>query len=241
MHIPPTFHCSPHPPRSLSRKFRAVHTDFKMSIVTLSGNAKRAKKRIKPRFPRTPFRGRRLSLGAHGEPGVGGRRRRRRTLGPTGCCASPQKRQRRDGQAFGTPRCASPVRALPAPGDRRGGGAGDPRPAEPYLPLPLQASVYSGAYAVARGAGEELPESMRADLPSMSRNPRPAASLKPGAAQPSLRRRRNSRDRGVTLLPPPPRPPPPASPAWRSWILPSWRKRRGIAVQAARTRAALRQ
>lgn len=57
----------------------------------------------------------------------------------------------------------------------------------------------------------------------------------------SLRRRRSSGNRGVTLLPPTPRPPPPASPAWRSGILPSRRKRRGIAVQPARARAALRQ
>lgn len=62
-----------------------------------------------------------------------------------------------------------------------------------------------------------------------------------GSRSRSLRGRRSSRDRGVTLLPPPPRPPPPASPAWRSWILPSRRKRRGIAVQAARARAARRQ
>lgn len=50
------------------------------------------------------------------------------------------------------------------------------------LPLPLLASVYSGVYAVARGAGEELPVSPRADLLSMARNPGPAAFLKPAAA-----------------------------------------------------------
>lgn len=70
----------------------------------------------------------------------------------------------------------------PGPGDRQGGGAGDPGPAEPYLPLPLLASVYSGVYAVARGAAEELLESPRADLLSMARNPGPAASLKAAAA-----------------------------------------------------------
>lgn len=50
------------------------------------------------------------------------------------------------------------------------------------LPLPLLASVYSGVYAVARGAAEELLESPRADLLSMARNPGPAASLKAAAA-----------------------------------------------------------
>lgn len=51
------------------------------------------------------------------------------------------------------------------------------------LPLPLLASVYSGVYAMARGAGAgaELLESPRADLLSMARNPRPAAALNSAA------------------------------------------------------------
>lgn len=57
-----------------------------------------------------------------------------------------------------------------------------PATRQPYLPLPLPASVYSGVYAVARGAGAELLESPLADLFSMTRNLRPAADLKPAAA-----------------------------------------------------------
>lgn len=140
MHIPSIFHYGPRPPR---RKFTAVHTDFKRSIVNLPGNTKWVKRDQTP-IPKDPFSWKkRLSLGRVGRTSAG-RRRRRRTLGPTGCCASQLKTPAKGRPGLQDAKVRKSGLRPPGPWDRQGGGAGTRGPEEPYLPLPLPASVYSG-------------------------------------------------------------------------------------------------
>lgn len=193
------------------------------------------------RFPRTLFRGRRLSLRVRADnpggeaPGEGGR------WDPRGCCASPQIKNASAGMAR-PPGCqgalagSAPSRPR-GPPRRRGWGPATGG----TLPSPPPPGV--GLLRCLRGG----PRSRRG-APGVPACGSPLHGQQPGtrrlfeaSGSRNLRRRRSSGDRGVTLLPLPPRPPPPASPAWRSGILPSRRKRRGIAVQPARARAALRQ
>lgn len=141
-------------------------------------------KGIKPLFLRTPFHGRRLSLGAlcMGElrregAGKGGR------WNPQDVVLLGKKTPAQGQPGLQDAKVRKSGLRPPGPWDRQGGGAGHPGLEEPYLPLPLLASVYSGVYAMARGAGAgaELLESPRADLLSMARNPRPAAALNSAA------------------------------------------------------------
>lgn len=83
-------------------------------------------KRIKPLFVRNPFHGRRLNLGALWE-NPGGKAPAKadaEIYRMLGFLAKKKKKQHRDGQASRTPRCASRVCALPAPGTAKEAGLG---------------------------------------------------------------------------------------------------------------------
>lgn len=196
-------------------------------------------RRIKPIFLRIPFRGRRLSLGAHWE-NPGGKAPAKADAGTHRMlCFSAKNAStrtarppRRQGAQVGS----EPSRPLGPP--RRRGWAPRTRGALPSPPPPSVGLLRCLSDGQRSGSGSGAPGVPACRSPLHGQEP---ATRCRSEFSGSLRRRRSSPGRGVTLLPPPSRPPPPASPAWRSWILPSRRKRRGIAARAARACAAPRQ
>lgn len=230
---------------------RIPHAAFPESLVLFTSTLKHLllpspgtqseRKRDHAPIPKDPFSWKKVeSPGACGQPRRGGAGEGGR-WDPRGRCASPQIKNASAGMAR-PPGCqgalagSAPSRPR-GPPRRRGWGPATGR----TLPSPPPPGV--GLLRCLRGG----PRSRRG-APGVPACGSPLHGQQPGtrrlfeaSGSRSLRRRRSSGDRGVTLLPLPPRPPPPASPAWRSGILPSRRKRRGIAVQPARARAALRQ
>lgn len=181
MHIPSIFHCGPRPhaafPESLELFAQTLKDPLLPSPGTQSG-----RNGDQTLIPKDPFSWKKVeSQGALGEPrregaGEGGRRDPQDVV-PLGYNAStgtarPPGRQ-------GAPAGSAPSR-LREPPRRRGSGPAT-RGALPSPPPP-GVGRHSGVYAVARGAGAELLESPRADLLSMARSPRPAATLNPTAA-----------------------------------------------------------